>query len=67
VRYCWPVPGDLVHLDTKRLGRIGEGGGWRFAERSRRNRGIGAADVALTTTEHFGRTSVRPLRGRRCG
>ena len=41
VRYCWPAPGDLVHLDTKRLGRIGAGGGWRFAERSRRHRGIG--------------------------
>jgi transposase InsO family protein len=41
VRYCWAAPGDLVHLDTKRLGRIGAGGGWRFAERSRKHRGIG--------------------------
>jgi transposase InsO family protein len=30
VRYCWPHAGDLVHLDTKKLGRIGAGGGKRF-------------------------------------
>jgi len=43
VRYCWPHAGDLVHLDTKRLGRIGPGGGWRFVGRGvkDRHRGIG--------------------------
>ena len=43
VRYCWPRAGDLVHLDTKKLGRIGPGGGWRFVGRSAkdRHRGIG--------------------------
>lgn len=30
VRYEWPCPGDLVHVDTKRLSRIGEGGGKRI-------------------------------------
>jgi len=29
LRYEWPAPGDLVHLDSKRLGRIAPGGGWR--------------------------------------
>jgi len=29
LRYEWPAPGDLVHLDIKRLGRIPEDGGWR--------------------------------------
>jgi len=29
VRYEWPRPGDLVHLDIKKLGRIGQGGGKR--------------------------------------
>jgi transposase InsO family protein len=29
VRYCWPHAGELVHLDTKKLGRIGPGGGKR--------------------------------------
>jgi transposase InsO family protein len=28
-RYEWPAPGDLVHLDIKRLARIAEDGGWR--------------------------------------
>ena len=29
LRYEWPAPGDMVHLDIKRLGRIPEDGGWR--------------------------------------
>lgn len=29
VRYEWPEPGDMVHLDVKKLGRIPDGGGWR--------------------------------------
>lgn len=29
VRYEWPEPGDLVHLDVKKLGRIKPGGGHR--------------------------------------
>lgn len=29
LRYEWPEPGDMVHLDIKRLGRIPEDGGWR--------------------------------------
>ncbi len=31
VRYEWSRPGDLVHLDVKKLGRIPFGGGKRFA------------------------------------
>jgi transposase InsO family protein len=43
VRYCWPYAGDLVHLDTKRLGRIGAGGGKRFGgpQLKHRHEGIG--------------------------
>jgi transposase InsO family protein len=43
VRYCWPCAGDLVHLDTKKLGRIAPGGGWHFVGRAAkaRHRGIG--------------------------
>lgn len=29
VRYEWPEPGDLIHLDVKKLGRIAPGGGKR--------------------------------------
>lgn len=32
-RYEWPEPGDLVHLDVKKLGRISPGGGHRFHRR----------------------------------
>jgi transposase InsO family protein len=28
-RYEWAEPGELVHLDVKKLGRIPTGGGWR--------------------------------------
>lgn len=33
VRYEWPCPGDLIHLDIKKLGRIGQGGGKRVRGR----------------------------------
>lgn len=29
VRYERPTPGDLVHMDVKKIGRIHDGGGWR--------------------------------------
>jgi transposase InsO family protein len=29
VRYEWELPGELVHMDVKKLGRIPEGGGWK--------------------------------------
>ena len=28
-RYEWARPGDMVHVDVKKLGRIPDGGGWR--------------------------------------
>lgn len=33
-RYERPVPGDLLHIDTKKLPRLGAGLGHRFAERA---------------------------------
>ena len=59
VRYEHPAPGDLLHLDVKKLGRIPEGGGKRmapgFAEtrsgpHSRRSLGVEYLHVASTTT-----------------
>jgi transposase InsO family protein len=43
MRYCWPHAGDLVHLDTKRLARIGPGGGRRLSgyKTQTTHRGIG--------------------------
>ena len=31
--YEHAAPGDLVHVDVKKLGRIPDGGGWRFQDR----------------------------------
>jgi transposase InsO family protein len=33
-RYEHPRPGDLVHLDVKKLGKIPDGGGWRVLGRA---------------------------------
>ena len=47
-RYEWPEPGDLIHLDIKKLGRIGEGGGKRFGKnRSPRGHGWDHVHVAV--------------------
>lgn len=54
VRYERERPGELVHLDTKRLGRIGAGGGHRVHGRSEtvRHRGIGWDQVHLAIDDH---------------
>lgn len=43
--YVHEAPGDLVHVDIKKLGRIPDGGGWRFLGRAEgkreRRRGMG--------------------------
>lgn len=44
VRYEKEAPGDLVHVDIKKLGRIPDGGGWRvFGKGSHQHRAAGAA------------------------
>ena len=35
VRYEHPHPGDMVHVDIKKLGNIPDGGGWRIHGRTR--------------------------------
>src|SRR3982751_4992494 len=37
-RYEHPAPGDLVHVDVKKLGNIPDGGGWRAHGRIRGKR-----------------------------
>lgn len=39
-RYEHPTPGDLLHVDVKKLGNIPDGGGWRYVGRAqgKRNR-----------------------------
>ena len=55
-RYEHPAPGDLLHLDVKKLGRVPDGGGKRFAPgfsethsgpQSKRSRGIEYLHVAV--------------------
>ena len=43
IRYQRQRPGDLLHVDVKKLGRVPDGGGWRAHGRSEqvRGRGIG--------------------------
>ena len=36
VRYERPTPGDLIHIDVKKVGRIPDGGGWKAYGRAQR-------------------------------
>jgi transposase InsO family protein len=37
-RYEHDSPGDLIHVDVKKLGRVPDGGGWRYVGRKQGNR-----------------------------
>lgn len=50
-RYEWPEPGDLIHLDIKKLGRIGQGGGKRFGK-NRSARRLGWEHVHIAIDDH---------------
>lgn len=54
VRYERDRPGELVHVDVKKLGRIPDGGGWRAHGRSEevRGRGIGYDYVHSMVDDH---------------
>jgi transposase InsO family protein len=53
-RYEAAAPGDLVHVDVKKLGRIPPGGGWRAHGRSEavRGRGIGYVYIHAAVDDH---------------
>jgi transposase InsO family protein len=53
-RYEHDAPGDMVHIDVKKLGRIPDGGGWRVHGRSEpvRGRGIGYDFVHTAIDDH---------------
>jgi transposase InsO family protein len=46
-RYEHEHPGDLLHMDVKKLGRVPDGGGWRYLGRQQGNRNR-ATTVART-------------------
>lgn len=53
-RYEHPHPGDLVHVDIKKLGRIPAGGGWKAHGREQRGlrRRVGYAYVHSAVDDH---------------
>ena len=56
-RYEHDAPGDLVHLDVKKLGKIPPGGGWRvrgrgYADDGSRKRQVGYAFVHSAVDDH---------------
>lgn len=53
-RYERERPGELIHIDVKKLGRIPDGGGWRAHGRSEnvRQRGIGYDFVHAAVDDH---------------
>jgi len=54
-RYEHAAPGDLVHLDVKKLGRIPDGGGWRIHGRAARphiKRGSGYSFLHTALDDH---------------
>lgn len=62
-RYEWPQPGDMIHLDTKKLGKIGPGGGKRFGGPSLKARhcGIGWNFVHVAIDDHSRLTYAEEL------
>jgi len=63
VRYVRECPGELVHVDVKRLGRVPDGGGHRMlGPDARRDRGIGYdyLHVAIDDASRVAYVAVRP-------
>ena len=59
IRYERPHPGDLLHVDVKKLGRVPDGGGWRLHGRDggldrnhHRGRGIGYDYLHVAVDDH---------------
>jgi len=51
-RFEYPQPGDLLHLDIKKLGRFGSPGHRVTGDRARRHRGIGWDFMHLAIDDH---------------
>ena len=52
-RYEHQAPGDLIHVDVKKLGRVPDGGGWRYVGRQQgeRNRSTTVARTRAPRTK----------------
>jgi transposase InsO family protein len=53
-RYEHEHPGDLLHMDVKKLGRVPDGGGWRYVGRSQglRNRATTSARTGAPKSKY---------------
>ena len=64
LRYVRERPGELLHIDVKKLGRIPDGGGWRVHGRSEQVRGRGQGydyvHVAVDDCSRFAIVAVYP-------
>jgi transposase InsO family protein len=62
-RYELPAPGDLLHIDIKKLGRIVGGPGHRaHGDRTKRKRGVGWEHVYVCIDDHSRLCYVEPLK-----
>ena len=61
-RYEWPAAGDLLHLDSKKLGKIGVVGHRIHGDRTRRSRGLGweALHVAIDDCTRLSFAEILP-------
>jgi transposase InsO family protein len=65
IRYERDHPGELIHVDVKKLGRIPDGGGWRVHGRGNAPRGLGRAGydylhVAVDDHSRIAFVQIRP-------
>ena len=53
-RYEHAGPGDLIHMDVKKLGKVPDGGGWRYVGRGQgwRNRAVTAARTGAPKSKY---------------
>jgi transposase InsO family protein len=53
-RYEHEHPGDLIHVDVKKLGKVPDGGGWRYVGREQglRNRAVTAARTGAPKSKY---------------
>lgn len=62
-RYELPNPGDLLHIDIKKLARIVGGPGHRIhGDRTRKKRGVGYEHVYVCIDDHSRLSYVEPLK-----
>ncbi len=63
LRYELPKPGDLLHIDIKKLGRIVGGPGHRaHGDRRTRKRGVGWEHIYVCIDDHSRLSYVEPLK-----